>query len=79
MNVCIKGIKPEDWRYLKAEAVKADRNLGDYINYLIMKEREKSISNWEIISSWKPTLTPKESEEMLSKINVAFNKETEFR
>lgn len=79
MNVCIKGVKPENWKYLKSEAVKTNKKIGEYINFLVMKEREKPKNNWETISSWRPTLTEKEAEEMLNGIEEAFNRETEFR
>jgi hypothetical protein len=79
MNVCVKGVKPETWRYLKSEAAKADKNMGEYIEIIAMKEKERPKSNWDTILNWKPILTKKEAEEMEKEIYKAFRTETEFR
>jgi len=78
-NVCIKGVNRADWLYLKSEAVKEGRTMGEFLGSLISAYRSKPKTNWDEIMSRKPILTEEEANEMLNEINRAFRTETEFR
>jgi hypothetical protein len=46
-TVCIRGVKKEDWRYLKSQAAKTDSTLGETLSEIIStyKQNPKVLIN----------------------------------
>jgi hypothetical protein len=77
-TVCIKGIKEENWRYLKSKAANTDKTIGECVNIMIMEDRNKPKGNLKRILSRKPVLTDEEARGILE-ASKEFGKDFDFR
>jgi hypothetical protein len=78
-TICIKGVRESDRLLFKAEAARANKTMGDFFNVVLSAYKRSPKSGWDTLLNWKPTMTPKEADEMHSRIKKAFKTETEFR
>lgn len=67
MNTLIKNIDERRWHFVKIQAAKERKKIGELFNAMILdyENKEKADkSRWEKILSRKPTLTEKQAEDM---------------
>lgn len=67
MNTLIKNIDEERWHFIKIQAAKERKTIGELFNAIILEyeNKEKTDKNvWERVLSRKPSLTEKQAEDM---------------
>ena len=47
--VCIRNVDDETWNSIKADALKHDMNIGDYIKFLFAQHTAQESNNWDKI------------------------------
>jgi hypothetical protein len=80
MDVLIKNVNEDNWHFLKVEAAKERKTMGNMFNKLVeeLKKKEKDdIAAWERIFSRKPLLTKKQAKRMHKHV-ATFRKEYGF-
>jgi len=75
MERLIKNVNKESWREFKAESVKHNMRMGEFLAYLVEehKKREHNGKGWEIIRNAKRTISDEEAEK-IKKAMSAFEK-----
>ena len=80
MDVLIKNVDEDNWHFLKVEAAKERRTMGEIFNKLVLELKEKEeddMAVWDKIFSRKPLLTKKQAKRMHKHI-APFRKEYGF-
>ena len=80
MNTLIKNIDEKRWHFVKIQAAKEKKTIGELFNALILDYENKEKTHrdtWEKLLSRKPTITEKQAEDMKKAI-MSFKKSYGF-
>ena len=77
MDALIKNIDEISWKKFKIEAIKQNKNLGEFFSDMI-KEISSRKGNWDLIKKSKASLTKKDADE-INKTIKSFRKDFNFR
>ncbi|MBI5072847.1 hypothetical protein HZA99_03445 [Candidatus Woesearchaeota archaeon] len=73
MDTMIKNIDEENWHFVKVQAAKEKKTIGELFNTMVQGYKEKEIAQknaWERILSRKATLTQKKADEIEKSIKL---------
>ncbi len=79
MERLIKGVDKDSWREFKAESIKHNMRMGEFLTRLLEehKNSEDSRDGWKILVNKKASISQREAEQVKKALGV-FEEETEF-